>query len=316
MKTIYLAGGCFWGTEHYLKQLNGVTKTSVCYANSIIANPTYRQVCQGITEAAETVEVEYNPQVLSLGFLLDMFFLSINPVSRNQQGNDHGTQYRTGIYYTSEQDFIVAKKSLEELQKKYSDPIAIEVLPLKNYYPAEIDHQDYLVNNPQGYCHISPSLFAIAKKAKDNSLFYRKKNQEELKNQLSTVQYEVTQNNKTEAPFENEYHANEEQGIYVDITTNEPLFLSTDKFISGCGWPSFSKPIHSTSTVIRDDFSHNMVRKEVRSKIGDSHLGHVFTDGQKETGGLRYCINSAALKFIKKADMQKEGYGEYLDYLS
>ncbi|MGL4986084.1 MAG: peptide-methionine (S)-S-oxide reductase MsrA [Treponemataceae bacterium] len=316
MKTIYLAGGCFWGTEHYLKQLNGVTKTSVGYANSIIENPTYRQVCQGITEAAETVEVEYNPQVLSLGFLLDMFFLSINPVSLNQQGNDHGTQYRTGIYYTEEQDFIVAKKSLKELQKKYSDPIAVEVLPLKNYYPAEIDHQDYLVNNPQGYCHISPSLFAIAKKAKDNSLFYRKKTQEELKNQLSSVQYEVTQNNKTEAPFENEYHANEGQGIYVDITTNEPLFLSTDKFISGCGWPSFSKPIHSTSTVVRDDFSHNMARKEVRSKIGDSHLGHVFTDGQKEAGGLRYCINSTALKFVKKADMQKEGYGEYLDYLS
>ena len=321
IKTIYLAGGCFWGTEHFMKMIHGVVDAEVGYANSIIPDPTYREVCSGKTGAAETVQVDYNPTEVSLPFLLNLYYQTIDPTSLNRQGNDRGTQYRTGIYYTDPSELPVIEKSLAELQKHYSRPLAIEVMPLKNFYPAEDYHQDYLDNNPGGYCHISPGLFRMAREARDTTLLnkensmtrkYEKPSDAELRERLTPLQYEVTQHSATERPYSNEYDKEFRPGIYVDIVTGEPLFLSTDKFESGCGWPAFSKPISPDVIKGYRDTSHGMDRIEVRSSSGDSHLGHVFNDGPRETGGLRYCINSASLKFIPLADMQKEGYGDLI----
>ena len=327
--TIYLAGGCFWGTEHFMKMIHGVENAEVGYANSNVPDPTYREVCTGRTGAAETVKVTYNPKEVSLPFLLNLYYETIDPTSLNKQGNDRGTQYRTGIYYTDPSELPVIEQSVANLQKKYSKPLAIEVGPLKNFYPAEDYHQDYLDKNPGGYCHISPALFRMAREARDTTLLnkekiqpetekgslertYTKPSDEQLRKQLTPLQYEVTQNAATERPYANKYDKEFRPGIYVDIVTGEPLFLSTDKFESGCGWPAFSKPI--TADVVKGyvDTSHGMNRIEVRSKSGDSHLGHVFNDGPAELGGMRYCINSASLKFIPLEDMKKEGYGDLI----
>ena len=324
-KTIYLAGGCFWGTEYFFSLVHGVKDTEVGYANSNVPNPTYREVCSGTTGAAETVEVVYDPKEVSLPFLLSLYYQTIDPTSLNKQGNDRGTQYRTGIYYTDPSELPVIEKSLADLQKKYTKKIAIEVGPLKNFYPAEDYHQDYLDNNPGGYCHINPGLFKMAKEIRDTTInqtsdkplgslekTYTKPSDEELKKRLTPLQYEVTQNSATERPYSNEYNEEFRPGIYVDIVTGEPLFLSTDKFESGCGWPAFSKPISEDVIKAYRDLSHGMDRIEVRSKDGDSHLGHVFNDGPRDKGGLRFCINSASLRFIPLADMQKEGYGDLI----
>lgn len=330
-KTIYLAGGCFWGTEHFMKMIHGVEDAEVGYANSNVPNPTYREVCTGKTGAAETVMVEYNPKEVSLPFLLNLYYQTIDPTSLNKQGNDRGTQYRTGIYYTDPSERSVIEESLAKLQEKYSKPLAIEVGPLKNFYPAEDYHQDYLDNNPGGYCHISPGLFRLAREARDTTLLnkeaqasvdssnvgslertYTKPSDKELRNKLTALQYEVTQNSATERPYANEYNKEFRPGIYVDIVTGEPLFLSTDKFESGCGWPAFSKPISADVVKGFVDKSHGMNRIEVRSKSGDSHLGHVFKDGPADKGGLRYCINSASLKFIPLSEMKQAGYGDLI----
>ena len=332
IRTIYLAGGCFWGTEHFLGLVHGVQSTEVGYANSRVPNPSYREVCTGKTGAAETVKVEYDAAEVSLPFLLSLYYQTIDPTSLNKQGNDRGTQYRTGIYYTEPSQLPLIEKSLAELQAHYSKPLAIEVGPIENFYPAEEYHQDYLDKNPGGYCHINPGLFKLAKEVRDTTLMnkeaaqsvsqempaeapkkvYTKPSDAELRKKLTPLQYEVTQNAATERPYSNEYDREFRPGIYVDIVTGEPLFLSTDKYESGCGWPAFSKPISQDVVKGYRDLSHGMNRIEVRSANGDSHLGHVFNDGPADKGGLRYCINSASLKFIPLADMQKEGYGELI----
>ncbi len=315
MSEIYLAGGCFWGLEKYLASIHGVQSTKVGYANGNTESPTYEDVCNHKTGHAETVKVTYDPTVLTLEFLLDLYYNAIDPVSHNRQGGDTGEQYRTGIYYLSEEDAPVIKNSIGSLQGRYRIPIAIEVLPLRNFSVAEEYHQKYLDKNPGGYCHIGKAQFEKAAKAIVNPAGYPVPDANELRQNLTPEQYEVTQCNATEPPFENEFCQMFTPGIYVDITTGEPLFSSSDKFESGCGWPSFSKPIDPYVIHEKADLSHGMIRTEIRSRAGNAHLGHVFSDGPKESGGLRYCINSASLRFIPKEDMEREGYGFLLSLI-
>ena len=312
MKEIYLAGGCFWGTEKYFENMQGILTTEVGYANGTTKNPTYDDVCNSNSGHAETVKIEYDESFIRLPFLLKMYFEVVNPTSINRQGGDTGSQYRTGIYFTDDTDEIVIKQAIQELQKKYQEKIAIEVLSLLNYFKAEEYHQKYLDKHPDGYCHIGADKFENAKIAKDENPKYRKKTKDELKKELTKEQFEVTQNQGTESPFKNAYYDVFEEGIYVDITTGEPLFVSADKFESGCGWPSFSKPIDESKILKRHDGSYGRTRTEVRSNYGDTHLGHVFEDGPKEKGGLRYCINSASLEFVPKEEMEKKGYKDLL----
>ncbi len=305
-KTIYLAGGCFWGVEAYMQKISGVVDAESGYANGNTENPSYEDLVYRNSGHAETVKVTYNPSEISLESLLSYYLRVVDPTSVNKQGNDRGVQYRTGVYYTDEKDKEVIEKVLNKEQEKYDKPIVIEVLPLKQYYKAEEYHQDYLEKNPNGYCHIDLSL--ADKPLIDPSKYTRPSN-DELKKTLTDIQYKVAVENNTEHAFSNEYWDNFEKGIYVDITSGEPLFSSKDKFESGCGWPSFSKPIDKEVVKYLEDNSFNMTRTEVRSRIADIHLGHVFDDGPKELGGKRYCINSASIKFIPLSDMESMGYG-------
>lgn len=323
---IYLAGGCFWGVEAFMKKLPGIYNTEVGYANGNTINPTYYDVCHHGTGHAETVEIQYDRSQITLEDVLFGFFKVINPTILNRQGNDVGSQYRSGIYYVDEKDVSIIHKVIQKEQEHYDKKIVTEVVSLDNYYPAEEEHQDYLDKNPNGYCHID------LKKADDyvsNELTYKKKlslkqlikvedypvpSKEELKNKLTDLEYAVTQASATETPYSNAYTEHFEKGIYVDIVSGEPLFLSIDKFSSGCGWPSFTKPIINDVVKEYRDTTYNMERIEVRSRIADIHLGHVFTDGPKDKGGLRYCINGSSLRFIPYEEMDQHGYG-FLMYL-
>lgn len=317
MKDIYFAGGCFWGTEHFFKQVRGVTATEVGYANGNTVNPSYREVSTGDTGFTETVKVTYDPTIVDFDLLIDLFFKTIDPTSLNRQANDIGTQYRSGIYYVNAEDKAIIDKKIQALAKQYTQKIVVEVEPLRNFYDAETYHQEYLDKNPGGYCHIGPDLFELARKANpEKPKEYTRKDKEMLKSKLTALQYEVTQNNATERAFSNELWNEFREGIYVDITTGEPLFISTDKFDAGCGWPSFSKPIDKKLIKEKQDNTLGMHRTEVRSTTGDAHLGHVFNDGPEELGGLRYCINGASLRFIPKAEMKAEGYDKYLPLIS
>ena len=306
---IFLAGGCFWGVEAYFKRIFGVAEVTVGYANGKIQNPTYYDI--STTGHVEAVSVKFDPNRVSLQTLLQYFFKIIEPTSLNKQGNDIGTQYRTGIYYNNIADLNIIKIVIENEQKKYKQPIVTEVLPLDNYYLAEEYHQEYLEKNPNGYCHIDFSkLNDIVKQDS-----YTKPNEEILKRNLSPLQYKVTQENATEPQFANEYWDNHKKGIYVDVVTGEPLFISTDKFESGCGWPSFTRPIDQNSITEKIDTTHGMTRTEVRSKVGESHLGHLFNDGPEEQGGLRYCINNASLRFIPIEEMEASDYDKFISLI-
>ena len=320
-REIYLAGGCFWGTETLLRLVNGVQSVESGYANGYTENPSYRDVCSN-SGHAEAVHVVYDPAVLPLTRLLDVYFSSIDPTAKDRQGNDRGVQYRTGIYYTNEDDAAVVKAALDKLQSRYQKPLAIEAAPLVNFYRAEDEHQEYLVKNPNGYCHIPRYLFDEAYKANrrppgqaagdfTRDRVYQKPDAETLK-QLTPSQYAVTQEAATEPPFQNAYDKEFREGIYCDVTTGQPLFISTAKFESGCGWPAFSRPIDNALLEEKEDRSHGMVRTEVVAKASGAHLGHVFPDGPAAAGGLRYCINSASLRFIPREEMAAQGYADYL----
>ena len=316
LKDIWLAGGCFWGVEAYMARVPGVAEVTVGYANGNTENPTYQDVSYKNTGHAETVHLRYDPDRISLDQLLEQYFLIIDPTVLNRQGNDVGSQYRTGIYYQDEADLAVIKAAIEREQEKYTRPIVGEVEPLAQYYLAEAYHQDYLEKNPGGYCHISFDTLPGANDMNATGLvdpsLDRQPDPDTIRNMLSAEQYQVTQENGTEMPGTGEYEKNKADGIYVDIVTGEPLFSSRDKFDSGSGWPSFTRPIDPAVVNELKDISIGMLRTEVRSRVGDSHLGHVFADGPADQGGLRYCINSAALRFIPLADMEQEGYAYLL----
>ncbi len=310
VKEIYFAGGCFWGVEAYFKRISGVQITETGYANGKTAKTTYHELAK--TEHAETVRIIYDPATVNLEELLARYFKIIDPFSVNKQGNDRGRQYRTGIYYTDPASEKSVRAFFDFMQKKYAQPLAVEILPLKNFVRAEEYHQDYLNKNPGGYCHIDLSL--AEKPLYDESRFSVPR-KDALKKKLTQIQYDVTQNKATEVPYTSEYDQFFEKGIYVDIVTGKPLFSSSDKYDAGCGWPSFTKPITTFAVDYSKDTSAGMIRTEVLSQTGGAHLGHVFNDGPKQKGGLRYCINGASLRFIPYADMEKEGYGEYMPYV-
>ncbi len=277
MAEIYLAGGCFWGLEEYFSRIEGVEETTVGYANGQVESTNYQLIHQ--TDHAETVHLVYDEKRVSLREILLYYFRVIDPLSVNKQGNDVGRQYRTGVYYTNQADKTVIEQVFAEQEKQLGINVNDAYQPL-----------------------VDPGQ-------------YEKPTDVELKEQLTEEQYQVTQHSATERPFHNAYNATFEEGIYVDVTTGEPLFFAGDKFESGCGWPSFSRPIARDVLKYYEDKSHGMERIEVRSRSGNAHLGHVFTDGPEAAGGLRYCINSAALRFIPKEKMEAEGYGYLLTFM-
>ena len=303
-KVIYLAGGCFWGVEGYFKKLPGVYETEVGYANGKTYNTDYSKI--SVTDHAETVKVCYDKSVISLEEILLHYFRIIDPLSVNRQGNDIGRQYRTGVYYTDDSDSKIIDK-IFHYEEELHGPIAVKKSTLKNFIKAEDYHQDYLDKNPGGYCHIDISLSS-------KPLFnekYTMPSDDKLREILDRTSYNVMRKASTEAPGTSPLNNEFRPGIYVDKITGEPLFCSADKFDAGCGWPSFSKPITTEKLTEHIDTSHMMVRTEVVSKNSNSHLGHVFDDGPIDKGGLRYCINGAALRFIPFEKMDEEGYGDY-----
>ncbi|MCT4632019.1 MAG: peptide-methionine (R)-S-oxide reductase MsrB [Firmicutes bacterium] len=306
LEDLYLAGGCFWGLEAYMTRVYGVYDVTSGYANGDTENPSYEDLIYRNSGHAETVHIKYDPERVDMETLLAYYLKVVDPTSLNNQGNDRGTQYRTGIYYTDESQVARIEKVLSEEQSKYDKAIVIEVEKLEHYYLAEEYHQDYLEKNPNGYCHID--LNEVKETLIDPS-DYTKPSEESIKSMLTDLQFRVTQEDGTEPSFNNKYWDNKKAGIYVDIVTGEPLFSSKDKYKSGTGWPSFVKPISEDVVTLRKDFKLFSPRVEVRSRVGDSHLGHVFEDGPSDRGGLRYCMNSASMKFIALEEMDEMGYG-------
>ena len=305
MNTIYFAGGCFWGTQKFFDQFAGVVATEVGYANGPTENPSYQEVCAK-SGHTETVRVDYDSRRITLEQLIEYYFMTIDPLSYHRQGADMGIQYRTGIYYVDEADLPVIEACYAKEQERYRQKMEVELQPLENFYTAEDYHQKYLDKNPGGYCHIPRALLDLQVDEK------QKETEEEQRKRIGDLAYEVTQNSATERAFTGEYDDFFEKGLYVDIVSGEPLFTPMDKYNSGCGWPAFTRPINDNSLEESIDTSHGMVRTEVRSSGANSHLGHVFNDGPKESGGLRCCINSAALRFIPYEELDAEGYGEFL----
>ena len=296
--------------EAYFSRIPGVESVTAGYANGTTDAPTYEQVCTGTTGHAETVHVVYDPETVSLQVLTEHFFKIIDPLAENRQGNDVGTQYRSGIYYTKEADRAILQQVIDTEQEKYETPIQTELRPLSNYYLAEEYHQDYLEKNPGGYCHVDFSTLADFDKTGTPSA-YKRPSDEEIRAKLTDEQYRVTQQGGTERPFTGTYDDFFEPGIYVDVVTVNRSSVLPISLIPAADGPVF--PGHRRRAVLKfRDTRYGMDRTEVKSRSGRSHLGHVFDDGPTELGGVRYCINSASLRFIPYEEMEKEGYGDLL----
>ena len=313
------AGGCFWCMEPPFEKLDGVVEVISGYTGGQKANPTYEEVSSGATGHLEAIQITYDPEKVSYGQLLDTFWRNIDPTDAGGSFVDRGLQYGSAIFYNDEEQKRVAEDSKKRLEESttFDKPIVTKVLKFEKFYNAEDYHQDYYKKNPIRYKFYragsgrDPFLEKVWKGRKEKNAPFKKPSDEELRRRLTPLQYEVTQKEGTEPAYKNEYWDNHREGIYVDIVSGEPLFSSLDKFESGTGWPSFTKPLEPGNIVEREDRSFFMRRTEVKSKQAGSHLGHVFNDGPKPTG-LRYCMNSAALRFIPKEDLEKEGYGKYL----
>ncbi len=310
---LYLAGGCFWGLEKLMQSLPGVTDAVSGYANGISQGaPSYQQVCTGDTGYRETVRVEYDPAKISIDAILFAYFYVIDPTLQNRQGNDVGSQYQAGIYYADEQSQGAIER-IAAIQRERYQPFAVEIAPLVCFYPAEAYHQNYLDKNPGGYCHIPKGEQELLSSSLVDPGQYPRPTGAQLRQRLTPEQYRVTQEADTEPPFQNAYWQNRQKGIYVDIATGEPLFSSADQYQSACGWPAFCQPIDGAVLHYVEDSSYGMQRTEVKSRAGNSHLGHVFMGDGESPNGTRFCINSAALRFIPYERMASEGYGYLLD---